>query len=41
MGRKDQKRQQRAAYKRAFAGVKHNRGSLSIRKKEESALGRK
>jgi hypothetical protein len=41
MGRKEAKRQQREAYKRAFAKVKHNRGGLSVRKKEESALGSK
>lgn len=41
MGRKEQKRQQREAYKRAFANVKHNRGGLSVRKKEEAALGSK
>lgn len=40
MGKKQEKAQQRQAYKAAFAKVKHGHGGRSVRKKEESALGR-
>ena len=40
MGRKDQKRSQRKAYKDLFKNVKHGHGTRSVRKKDESALGR-
>lgn len=41
MGRKLEKQNQRRAYKEAFKNVKHNHGTRSVRKKDESALGRK
>ena len=40
MGKKAEKERQRQAYKAAFKGVKHNHGTRSIKKKDESALGR-
>ena len=40
MGRKQEKAQQRKAYQEAFKNVKHNHGTRSIRRKNESALGR-
>ena len=40
MGRKQEKAAQRRAYKEAFKNVKHGHGTRSIRKKEESALGK-
>ena len=40
MGRKQEKAQQRSAYKAAFKNVKHGHGGRSIKKKEETALGR-
>ncbi|HLB28051.1 MAG TPA: hypothetical protein VJK47_02445 [Dehalococcoidales bacterium] len=40
MGRKQEKANQRKAYKEAFKNVKHGHGGRSIRKKEEAALGR-
>lgn len=39
-GRKQEKAQQRKTYKEAFKNVKHGHGGRSIRKKQESALGR-
>ena len=40
LGRKDEKRNQRKAYKEMFKNVKHGHGTRSIKKKDESALGR-
>ncbi len=40
MGRKDEKKNQRKAYKEMFKNVKHGHGTRSIKKKDESALGR-
>jgi len=40
MGRKQEKAEQRRRYQEAFKGVKHNHGGRSVRKKEESALGK-
>ena len=40
MGRKEEKARQRKAYKEAFKSVKHGHGTRSIKKKDESALGR-
>ena len=40
MGRKQEKANQRKAYKEAFKNVKHGHGGRSIRKKAEAALGR-
>ena len=38
MGRKQEKAEQRKAYKKAFKGVKHGRGSRLVKKKAEAAL---
>ncbi len=40
MGRKQEKAEQRRAYKEAFKNVKHGHGGRAIRKKEEAALGK-
>jgi len=40
MGRKQEKADQRRAYREAFKNVKHGHGGRAIRKKQESALGR-
>lgn len=40
MGRKQEKMAQRRSYQEAFKNVKHGHGTRSIRKKEESALGK-
>lgn len=40
MGRKQEKMQQRKKYHDEFKVVKHNHGTRSIRKKDESALGK-
>jgi hypothetical protein len=40
MGRKQEKAQQRKAYKDTFKNVKHGHGGRSIRKKDEAALGK-
>ncbi len=40
MGKKQEKAEQRKQYKEAFRKVKHGHGGRSIRKKEETALGR-
>jgi len=41
LGRKADKAEQRRRYHEAFKHVKHNHGTRSIRKVDESALGRK
>lgn len=40
MGRKQEKAEQRKQYKEAFKKVKHGHGGRSVRRKEETALGR-
>ncbi len=40
LGKKQERAAQRAAYKNAFKAVKHGHGGRSIRKKEETALGK-
>ena len=40
MGRKTEKEAQRKSYKESFKNVKHGHGGRSIKKKQESALGR-
>jgi hypothetical protein len=40
MGRKDVKRSQRKAYKEMYKNVKHGHGTRSVKKKDESALGK-
>jgi hypothetical protein len=40
LGHKEEKQRQRKAYKEMFKNVKHNRGTRSIKKKDESALGK-
>jgi hypothetical protein len=40
MGRKAEKQSQRKSYKEAFKNVKHGHGGRSVKKKQESALGK-
>jgi hypothetical protein len=40
VGRKQDKSEQRKKYKESFKRVKHGHGSLSVRKRDEAALGR-
>jgi hypothetical protein len=40
MGRKQEKMQQRKQYKESFKGVKHGHGGRSVKKKQETALGK-
>jgi len=40
MGRKQEKAAQRSKYRDSFKGVKHGHGGRSVKKKEETALGR-
>jgi hypothetical protein len=40
MGRKQEKAEQRRRYREAFKNVKHGHGGRSVKKKDESALGR-
>jgi hypothetical protein len=40
VGRKQEKAMQRKAYQEAFKKVKHGHGGRSVRKKEETALGK-
>lgn len=40
MGRKQEKQQQRKIYKDLFKNVHHGHGTRSIKKKDESALGK-
>lgn len=40
MGRKQEKAEQRRRYSEAFKNVKHGHGGRSVKKKDESALGR-
>lgn len=40
MGRKAEKAEQRRKYHELFKNVKHGHGTRSIKKKDESALGR-
>ena len=40
MGRKQEKAEQRRAYKEAFKGIKHGHGGRAVRKKDEAALGK-
>ncbi|MBM2824352.1 MAG: hypothetical protein HW402_16 [Dehalococcoidales bacterium] len=40
MGRKQEKAEQRRAYQETFKKVKHGHGGRSVRKKEETALGK-
>jgi hypothetical protein len=40
MGRKADKQAQRKGYKESFKNVKHGHGGRSVKKKQESALGR-
>jgi len=40
LGRKTEKAQQRKQYHDMFKIVKHNHGTRSIKKKDESALGK-
>lgn len=40
MGRKQEKAEQRKKYKESFKGTKHGHGGLSVKKKEEAALGK-
>lgn len=41
MGRKAEKQAQRRQYHENFKTVKHGHGTRSVKKKDESALGRK
>jgi hypothetical protein len=40
LGRKAEKAEQRKTYKELFKNVKHGHGTRSIKKKDESALGK-
>lgn len=40
MGRKQEKAEQRKQYKEAFKKVKHGHGGRSVKKKDETALGK-